>query len=36
LQGITIKPLVTILGVKRAEKRKKTMNERVHERVSHR
>lgn len=27
LQGITIKPLVKILNVKRAEKRKPTMNE---------
>lgn len=34
LQGITIKPLVKILNVKRAEKRKPTMNERIHERVS--
>lgn len=34
LQGITIKPLVRILNVKRAEKRKPTMNERIHERVS--
>ncbi|XP_066991371.2 sodium/hydrogen exchanger 3 isoform X2 [Anabrus simplex] len=32
-QGITIKPLVKILNVKRAEKRKPTMNERIHERV---
>jgi hypothetical protein len=32
LQGITIKPLVNILKVKRAEKRKPTMNERIHER----
>ena len=32
LQGITIKPLVKILNVKRAEKRKPTMNERIHER----
>ncbi|XP_046397800.1 sodium/hydrogen exchanger 3-like isoform X10 [Ischnura elegans] len=31
-QGITIKPLVKILNVKRAEKRKPTMNERIHER----
>ncbi|KAG8229452.1 hypothetical protein J437_LFUL005557 [Ladona fulva] len=30
--GITIKPLVKILNVKRAEKRKPTMNERIHER----
>lgn len=34
LQGITIKPLVKILNVKRASKRKPTMNERIHERVS--
>lgn len=33
LQGITIKPLVKILNVKRADKRKPTMNERIHERV---
>lgn len=33
LQGITIKPLVKILNVKRASKRKPTMNERIHERV---
>jgi sodium/hydrogen exchanger-like protein 3 len=33
-QGITIKPLVKVLNVKRAEKRKPTMNERIHERVS--
>lgn len=33
LQGITIKPLVKILKVKRADKRKPTMNERIHERV---
>lgn len=32
-QGITIKPLVKILNVKTAEKRKPTMNERIHERV---
>uniref|UniRef100_A0A336KHH8 Sodium/hydrogen exchanger n=1 Tax=Culicoides sonorensis TaxID=179676 RepID=A0A336KHH8_CULSO len=32
LQGITIKPLVRILNVKKAEKRKPTMNERIHER----
>lgn len=32
LQGITIKPLVRILNVKRANKRKPTMNERIHER----
>ncbi|GLH04417.1 Sodium/hydrogen exchanger, partial [Gryllus bimaculatus] len=31
-QGITIKPLVRILNVKRQEKRKPTMNERIHER----
>lgn len=31
-QGITIRPLVKILNVKRAEKRKPTMNERIHER----
>lgn len=36
LQGITIKPLVKILNVKRANKRKPTMNERIHERVSFR
>jgi Sodium/hydrogen exchanger family len=35
LQGITIKPLVKILNVKRASKRKPTMNERIHERVSY-
>lgn len=35
LQGITIKPLVKILNVKRANKRKPTMNERIHERVSY-
>lgn len=34
LQGITIKPLVRVLNVKRANKRKPTMNERIHERVS--
>lgn len=34
VQGITIKPLVRILNVKRASKRKPTMNERIHERVS--
>lgn len=34
LQGITIKPLVKMLNVKRASKRKPTMNERIHERVS--
>lgn len=33
VQGITIKPLVKILNVKTAEKRKPTMNERIHERV---
>lgn len=33
-QGITIKPLVKILNVKTAERRKPTMNERIHERVS--
>ncbi|XP_069950439.1 probable Na(+)/H(+) antiporter nhx-9 isoform X2 [Cherax quadricarinatus] len=32
LQGITIKPLTILLGVKRAEKRTLTMNERLHER----
>ena len=32
LQGMTIKPLVEKLGVKRANKRKLTMNERIHER----
>lgn len=32
-QGITIKPLVKILNVKTAEKRKPTMNERIHEKV---
>ncbi|VEN49644.1 unnamed protein product [Callosobruchus maculatus] len=32
-QGITIKPLVKILNVKTAEKRKPTMNERIHERL---
>ncbi|XP_053959829.1 uncharacterized protein LOC128864276 isoform X5 [Anastrepha ludens] len=32
LQGITIKPLVTMLKVKRASKKKPTMNERIHER----
>lgn len=32
-QGITIKPLVKILNVKTAEKRKPSMNERIHERV---
>ena len=34
LQGITIKPLVKFLNVKRANKKKPTMNERIHERVS--
>lgn len=33
IQGISIKPLVKILNVKTAEKRKPTMNERIHERV---
>lgn len=33
LQGITIKPLVKLLKVKRAEKKKISMNERIHERV---
>lgn len=33
IQGITIKPLVKILNVKTAEKRKPTMNERIHEKV---
>ncbi|GAB1866101.1 Sodium/hydrogen exchanger [Camponotus japonicus] len=33
IQGITIKPLVRILNVKRAKKRKPTMNERIHERI---
>ncbi|XP_015109560.1 probable Na(+)/H(+) antiporter nhx-9 isoform X1 [Diachasma alloeum] len=33
IQGITIKPLVRILNVKRAEKKKPTMNERIHERI---
>ncbi|XP_045766689.1 sodium/hydrogen exchanger 3 isoform X2 [Maniola jurtina] len=32
IQGITIKPLVRILNVKTVEKRKPTMNERIHER----
>ncbi|CAG9857170.1 unnamed protein product [Phyllotreta striolata] len=32
-QGITIKPLVKILNVKTAEKKKPTMNERIHERL---
>lgn len=34
VQGITIKPLVKVLNVKRASKKKPTMNERIHERVS--
>lgn len=34
-QGITIKPLVEFLKVKREEKREKTMNERLHEKVWH-
>ncbi|XP_071550097.1 Na(+)/H(+) exchanger protein 2-like isoform X2 [Panulirus ornatus] len=33
VQGITIKPLVQILGIKKAEKRTLTMNERLHERT---
>lgn len=33
LQGITIKPLVKFLKVERANKKKPTMNERIHERV---
>lgn len=33
VQGITIKPLVQLLGVKKAEKRTLTMNERLHERT---
>ncbi|CAH0388012.1 unnamed protein product, partial [Bemisia tabaci] len=33
IQGITIKPLVKVLNVKRAKKRKPTMNERIHERI---
>ncbi|XP_024080787.1 Na(+)/H(+) exchanger protein 2 isoform X2 [Cimex lectularius] len=33
IQGITIKPLVKILNVKRGEKRKPTMNERIHEKI---
>lgn len=33
VQGITIKPLVRILNVKRASKKKPSMNERIHERV---
>lgn len=32
IQGITIKPLVKFLNVKRANKKKPTMNERIHER----
>lgn len=32
-QGITIKPLVEFLKVKREEKWEKTMNERLHEKV---
>ncbi|KAI5695148.1 hypothetical protein M8J75_011778 [Diaphorina citri] len=32
-QGITIKPLVKILNVKTAERRKPSMNERIHERL---
>lgn len=35
-QGITIKPLVKILNVKTAERRKPSMNERIHERVRNR
>lgn len=35
VQGITIKPLVRILNVKRANKKKPSMNERIHERVSY-
>lgn len=34
VQGITIRPLVKFLNVKRASKKKPTMNERIHERVS--
>lgn len=34
IQGITIKPLVRILNIKTVEKRKPTMNERIHERVT--
>lgn len=34
VQGITIKPLVKILNVKRASKKKPSMNERIHERVN--
>lgn len=33
VQGITVKPLVKFLNVKRAAKKKPTMNERIHERV---
>ncbi|XP_049819790.1 sodium/hydrogen exchanger 3 isoform X4 [Aethina tumida] len=33
IQGITIKPLVKFLNVKTAEKRKPSMNERIHERL---
>nr|XP_045615882.1 sodium/hydrogen exchanger 3-like isoform X2 [Procambarus clarkii] len=33
LQGITIKPLTVMLGVKKANKRTLTMNERLHERT---
>lgn len=33
VQGITIRPLVEFLKVKRASKRKPTMNERIHEKV---
>lgn len=33
LQGITVKPLVNFLKVKREETRVKTMNERTHEKV---
>ncbi|XP_074035148.1 na[+]/H[+] hydrogen exchanger 2 [Leptinotarsa decemlineata] len=33
VQGISIKPLVKFLNVKTAEKRKPTMNERIHERL---
>lgn len=33
LQGITIRPLVELLKVKKANKRKPTMNERIHEKV---
>lgn len=34
VQGMTIKPLVELLKVKRANKTKPTMNERIHTRVS--